>query len=80
MDIEIGTLSFQEGNFGYIAGPIHVAAGAVLNFDTSNGVYIQGTLTSTGGGSVTVSSGWFTGPDPYFGEDAARRHRAGFRA
>ncbi len=62
LDIESGSLSFQEGSFGYIAGPIQIAAGSTLNFHTSNGIYIQGTLTSTGAGSVTLSSGWFAGP------------------
>ena len=68
-DIETGTISFQAGNFGYIAGPISIATGAVLNFDTTAGVYIQGTLTSTGGGTVTVTDGWFDGPDAQFGDD-----------
>jgi RHS repeat-associated protein len=69
LDIESGSLAFQEHNFGYIAGPLQIATGALLDFETSNGVYIQGTLSSTGGGSVTMSSGWFDGPNSEFGED-----------
>ena len=34
---------------------------------------MQGTLSSTGGGTVTMSSGWFGGPDADFGE--MPRHR-----
>ena len=70
LDIESGSLAFQEGNFGYIAGPIYIATGSALDFETSNGVYVQGTLSSTGGGTVTMSSGWFDGPNADFGEDA----------
>ena len=70
LDIESGSLAFQEGNFGYIAGPIHIATGSALDFETSNGVYVQGTLSSTGGGTVTMSSGWFDGPNANFGENA----------
>ncbi len=52
LDIESGSLAFQEGNFGYIAGPIYIATGSALDFQTTNGVYVQGTLTSTGGSTV----------------------------
>ena len=70
LDIESGSLSFQEGNFGYIAGPISIATGSALDFQTSSGVYVQGTLSSTGGGTVTMSTGWFAGPSVSFGENA----------
>ena len=70
LDIESGSLAFQEHNFGYIAGPIFIATGSQLDFQTSNGVYVQGALSSTGGGTVTMSSGWFDGPDSSFSENA----------
>ena len=76
LDIESGSLSFQEGNFGYIAGPISIATGSSLDFQTSSGVYVQGTLSSTGGGTVTMSTGWFAGPNANFGEDAKRDRHA----
>ncbi len=71
LDIESGSLAFQEHNFGYIAGPITIATGSQLDFQTSNGVYVQGTLSSTGGGTVTMSSGWFDGPNSNFGENSS---------
>ena len=71
LDIESGSLAFQEGNFGYIAGPIFIATGSQLDFQTSNGVYVQGSLSSTGGGTVTMGSGWFDGPNSNFGENAS---------
>ena len=69
LDIESGSLAFQEDNFGYIAGPIYIATGSALDFETTNGVYVQGTLNSTGGGTVNMISGWFDGPNSNFGED-----------
>jgi hypothetical protein len=69
-DIETGTLSFQESNVGLTAGPIHIATGCVLDFHVSGGVYLQGTLASTGAGTVTVSSGYFYGPSTSYGQDA----------
>ena len=62
LDIETGTISFTAGSIGYIAGPINIATGAVLNFNTQFGTFLQGTFTSTGGGTVTVTSGYLTGP------------------
>lgn len=70
LDIESGSLAFQEINIGYIAGPISIATGSALDFETSHVVSVQGTLSSTGGGTVTMSTGWFAGPNPDFGEDA----------
>ena len=71
LDIESGSLAFQEGSFGYIAGPITIAAGSALDFETSNAVCVQGTLSSTGGGTVTMSSGWFDGPNSNLGENSS---------
>ena len=76
LDIESGSLAFQEGSFGYIAGPITIAAGSALDFETSNAVCVQGTLSSTGGGTVTMSSGWFDGPNSNLGENSRRHRRA----
>jgi RHS repeat-associated protein len=63
LDIRTGTLSFQEGSIELNPGLINIAAGAVLNLDTSNGVYLSGTYTSTGGGTITVTDGFVVGPD-----------------
>jgi hypothetical protein len=64
-----GTLSFQGVNFGNIAGPLQIASGAEMTFDTTNGVYIRGAFTSTDCGTLTVTGGWFDGPNAYFGGD-----------
>ena len=68
LNVQTGTISFQNGSTGFIAGPITIATGAVLNFDGTNGIYIQGTLSSSGGGTVTVTRGWLDGPNSDLGE------------
>ncbi len=69
LDVQTGTLSFQENDFAFNAGPINIATSAVLNFATSNHVDLSGTFTSTGGGTVTVTSGFLDGPDADEGQD-----------
>lgn len=71
LNIQTGTLSFQGGSTGWIAGPITVATGVVLNLASTNGIYIQGTLGATGGGTVTVTSGWLDGPNANLNENPA---------
>ena len=69
LDIASGSLEIQGGGIGFIAGPIHISAGSSLDFDTTNGVFVQGTLTSTGGGTVSVTGGWLDGPSDDYDEN-----------
>ncbi|HEY1685428.1 MAG TPA: RHS repeat-associated core domain-containing protein [Tepidisphaeraceae bacterium] len=80
LNIQTGTLSFQVGTTAFIAGPITIASGSVLNFDGTNGIYIQGVLSASGGGTVTVTSGWLDGPASFLNENGLAAASLNFAA